>query len=496
MLLGIIMVIIIYLKKQQEIELKVTSIKLWQEVLADAEKIKISKVEEYLLLLLQIAIVIFMVMALAKPMIYGGAPRENVTIILDNSFSMQAVSSGKSHLELAKDKGRSYISGLGEKVVVTLITANDEMNLLLEGGSKREAIQSLEAVKPSNKPLNLKAMEGINPEFLSCKIFITNKKITDMEGIITVGEDLYNLGITDVKYDYYEHVVICSIRNYSTTSIEAKVSLRDESGREYLQRKIIKGNQEEDLLIALEAEPEVIKVSLDIEDMLQQDNQYVLGIGKDYKKEVLLIGDNYYMEKALESIRGINWKKSEEIEAGYDLYIIDKKHVYEIEKPTWYLKGEEILEAEEREGTKELRIRGYESAEETLYIENPFVLEEKKGFHPVIESEGKALAIIGVEGNRRIVYSSIDLSKTNLTMTPLFPIYVEEMLYHLLDESFLKNMEPINNPPKKFIVGEAVSIVSTEKSWIPVVIQPENIFIYLAMLLLFIEWKVYKNARY
>ncbi|AOY75879.1 vWA domain-containing protein [Clostridium formicaceticum] len=495
MLLTTIIVLIIYFKKQQEIELKVSSIKLWQEVLAEAEKIKISKVNQYLLLLLQLAIILLIVMALSRPIIYGGGQKESVTILLDNSFSMQAISQGNRHLDLAKEEGKEYIHGLSRDVVINLMTINESVSLLLEEGSKAQALAGIEAIVPSQKPLNIEAMETIKTSLLSNKIFITDKSIHEVEGVIKVGEDLYNLGIIDVKYDYYENMVICSIRNYGASEVEARLLITDEGGRKYRQRKVIEGKQKKDILIGLEMEPEILKVVLEIEDMLQQDNEFLLGVGKDYKKEVLLIGENDFIEKALKSIRGINWRKSDKMKEGYDLYIIGDHQKYETTKPVWYLKAEDFLGSEEKQGTEKLTIRGYETSAEMISIENPIALKEKEGFQRIIEAGEKPLTIAGIEENNKVIYSSMDLGKTNLPMTPFFPIYVEEMLYWLLDEDFSKNMEDVNNPPGDFMLGETDLYVSPQKSWVPAVMKPQNIFIYLAMLLLFIEWKVYKNVQ-
>jgi len=101
-------------------------------------KIKRIKLKQWLLLLLRIAIIIFLVMAFARPTVKSltvgnsSAAKTTAVIIIDNTFSMSVVTGNGSYLNRAKQIAKNLLSNFQE---------GDEIVLLSIGSLSQETIQ-------------------------------------------------------------------------------------------------------------------------------------------------------------------------------------------------------------------------------------------------------------------------------------------------------------------------------------------------------------------
>ena len=101
-------------------------------------KIKRIKLKQWLLLLLRIAIIIFLVMAFARPTVKNysvgnsSAAKTTAVIILDNTFSMSVVTENGSYLNQAKRIAKNLLNNFQD---------SDEIILLGVGNLSNEAAQ-------------------------------------------------------------------------------------------------------------------------------------------------------------------------------------------------------------------------------------------------------------------------------------------------------------------------------------------------------------------
>ncbi|HSH03648.1 MAG TPA: VWA domain-containing protein [Anaerolineae bacterium] len=146
LLLGLLAgpIILMYMLRLRRKEVLISSTFLWQELLRDQEaNAPWQKLRRNLLLLLQLLILAFLVLALARP--FWPVPSlisGNVVVLLDSSASMQATDVEPSRFEAARGEIDRIIGGLGGgdqmtliqvgKTPVVLAAATTERNLLRE----------------------------------------------------------------------------------------------------------------------------------------------------------------------------------------------------------------------------------------------------------------------------------------------------------------------------------------------------------------------------
>ena len=97
-------------------------------------KIKRIKLKQWLLLLLRIAIIIFLVMAFARPTVKSisignsSAAKTTAVIIIDNTFSMSVVTGNGSYLNHAKQIAKMLLNNFQDGDEITLLSVGNLSN--------------------------------------------------------------------------------------------------------------------------------------------------------------------------------------------------------------------------------------------------------------------------------------------------------------------------------------------------------------------------------
>lgn len=287
-------------------------------------------------------------------------------------------------------------------------------------------------------------------------------------------------------------------------------------------------------------------------DDLAADNRFILPVGKEYKKKILYIGENFYLKKALESIEDILVEQKDSLTGvphTYDAYIIEK----EIERadipvngPAWLLKPPQsllgdkssqplVLQAAESFFTKNLIQQGVQS-------EAIAFLREDMEHQGILEAEGKPVMVYHQKDGIKRIYSTIDMNKTNFVMLVDFPIFIHRLTEWLL-EGYERSYAPgdliypvedkklelwlgekklgdldrlplcleetgiytlkdqgekilsfVVNPPGQFVVGEGQPLQRGKEYGKQGVIPLVNMLILLALTFLAVEWEVYRRG--
>ncbi len=498
-------ILFIYLRKERDIEYEIPSIKLWNEVLKEIEGIKVSRINNYFLLIIQLLIGVLITIALSQPQIIRGKNFEELTIFLDCSFSMKGKEGNQAYFEKAKEEVKDYINTLDDETNINLVLMKDKWEVLLAEGNKRTVLQSLKSIECSNESLNLDKFNDYFNRFKGERLVVTNKDLNLENKTIKVGENFDNLGILNAKYDYYNENLIIRIKNYSSKEKEGLISLVSENGEKDIKKINLLPKEEKDLIMEISKDVELVSIHIENEDMLIEDNTYFMPIGDKYKKDILLIGDNFFIEKALDSIPKIKYTKSNTLadeDKDYDLYIIAKDILIpeEIrEKNIWYLVPESNLIEGKFQGTKEVFLEdGQLLQEEVLkevYISDVNYLKDIKNFYPILKVENKPIMVYGLDESSKKAYSAIDMEKSNLGFTPYFPILVDELVDWFLDGEYYTEGKYIN-PPDSFIKGE-IKINEENVNFLERkgIVSINKVLIVFAIIFLLVEWKVYSYAN-
>ena len=162
--LGIPILIFYMLKLRREAR-TVSSTMLWQQLLQDRQaNAPWQKLRRNLLMLLQLLLLFLLVLALARP--YSEVSRQfqgNVIVLLDASASMQATDTARSSIaanrfDLARDRARQIIDGLGPNDTLTLIAVGDTPHVLASLTNDKSVLrQALAAAVVTNTQADWKA---------------------------------------------------------------------------------------------------------------------------------------------------------------------------------------------------------------------------------------------------------------------------------------------------------------------------------------------------
>ena len=156
-LLALIPLIILYFLKLRRPKLEVPSLALWQSVVNDQRvNSPFQKFRRNLLLWLQILALCLLVLALMQPFLQADAEvAEYKPLLIDCSASMSATDevTGKTRLELVKDKVREQIDNLTGDQRIALFSFSNTGRRLTEFSNDRRALtKALDALQPTDLP--------------------------------------------------------------------------------------------------------------------------------------------------------------------------------------------------------------------------------------------------------------------------------------------------------------------------------------------------------
>ncbi|MBI1310001.1 VWA domain-containing protein [bacterium] len=159
-LLLLIPLIIFYFLKLRRPRVEIASLALWQSVVNDQRvNSPFQKFRRNILLWLQMALLILLVLAAMQPFFVGGSARSRyLPVLIDCSASMAATDAetGKSRLDLAKQRVREVVENLLPDQRVSLIAMHSTAQRLTEfTDNKRILLDALDQLKIRDLPSRL-----------------------------------------------------------------------------------------------------------------------------------------------------------------------------------------------------------------------------------------------------------------------------------------------------------------------------------------------------
>jgi hypothetical protein len=148
-------ILILYMLKLRRRDVLVSSTLLWQRLLRDREaNAPWQRLRRNLLLLLQLLILAFLTLALARPFVPAPAVVSgSVVVLLDASASMQATDVEPTRFEAARRAAQGIVAGLRAGDVATIIAVGPQPQVLASATSDRVLLRrALEGAAPTNGP--------------------------------------------------------------------------------------------------------------------------------------------------------------------------------------------------------------------------------------------------------------------------------------------------------------------------------------------------------
>jgi|GEM_PF-2821934 len=148
---------LLYFLKLRRRRVKVPTTLLWQKSVEDLQvNTPFQKFKNNILFWLQLLAVCLLLLALARPLISGGASNaDRVAIVIDTSASMNATDLGSPRLDVAKRKALALIDSL-EAVPISVIRFHDEASILADFTTDRVQVRrAIQSIQPTDRGSNL-----------------------------------------------------------------------------------------------------------------------------------------------------------------------------------------------------------------------------------------------------------------------------------------------------------------------------------------------------
>jgi len=298
-------------------------------------KIKRIKFKQWLLLLLRIAIIIFLVMAFARPTVKNftvgnsSAAKTTAVIIIDNTFSMSVVTGNGSYLNHAKQIAKNLLSNFqdgDEIVLLSLGTLSNEM--IQPTTNTRQLTKQIDELEISDvsRTLNesiVKAAQvlyqsnNFNKEIYLLtdlqkgRIYNSSNELSNLSSIFNSNVRLYqidlsekesvNLGIEEIKSNnqIFEKGKTVSfdvtVKNYSKQPVNNSVASLFVNGKRSAQQSVNLAAGESKIIpfetTLLDTGLVEIYAELEDDDILQ-DNKRFFSVYVPDKISVLFLTDN------------------------------------------------------------------------------------------------------------------------------------------------------------------------------------------------------------
>ncbi|MCG8403416.1 MAG: VWA domain-containing protein [Firmicutes bacterium] len=445
--LALPLIVILHLRKQQLMEKDVSSLILWDQVIREAQGVKTRRINRYLLLLLQLLIGALVVAALARPVLTAPFGGGEITVALDCSLSMQAAEGAGTRLQTAREELTDYLAALPDDVRVNLVLLQKKSRLALEQAPKKEVMEAVAHTTGTSEALDLEMAAGLLDTCPTPRVVFTDKELPLGDRRVMVGGVSDNLGITGGAYDYYSHTVLCRVKNYGPHSRTAVLGLEDRQARRDVQRVDIPAGREVDVTWpGPEPGAQLLRVTILNQDALPADNSFLLPVGEEFKKKVLVVGGDGYLQNALSSLPWINLTITQgwdEAQGEYDLYIMGREPPAGLlpgGAGAWWLSPPAEMLAGRINGPAALEVSPGPLARDLDLREARAVgcpaLKPRAGHRVALTAAGQPVITKsypagpennGVKGGRQ-VFSTLNGENTNLPRLPAYPILVENIL--------------------------------------------------------------------
>ncbi len=463
-------IVLFYFMKLRRKEIPVSSSFLWRKSISDAKVDSFfQKLRMNILLLLQILFIALMACALARP--YFKSLKNlppTLIFILDSSASMSTKEAHKSRFETAKEKILSYAEGARKGTSYALITATTKARMEMPFTPDVQVMRStLGGLEPGDTGTSLEPALLLAASLLKshpdARIFLFSDGGGDFPRIWPryssviqyepIGSARRNVGI--IAFDVKEMEkrgnwqVFATVKNFSDEVESTIFSLSLGNVLKEARELTLPPLEEKSYIFQIATEKGgVLEAHLDIRDSLMADNKVFAVIPEARTREIVLIpGGNPFLEKLLsllptykitrlsrpESLKTVKtpdlviWEstKVSSIPAGTHLF-------FNCSLPSGLLEQKGIIK-------NPLQISWDRNHPVTRFLDfsTLSIAETQKLIIPpwgkvLVKSESCDLVVLLEKGTHRSIAVAFDPYRSDIFLSPVFPIFVCNALNYLL----------------------------------------------------------------
>ena len=517
-LIGIPVLILIYIIKNKYTEQVVSSTYLWN--LSEKflkKRLPINKLVGIISLILQILAVLFISVAVSRPVFIIPDSANDYCFVLDCSGSMNMQENGRTRLEAAKSEIAEVIDESKKGSIYTLVAVGDSTEVVFEAvDSKERALLLLNGIEQAYTSNAFTDAVGVAQRYFnnnpSVKTYLfTDKTFEENRNVqvINVAKPQDNYAVSSVGYAFGAdgrltvHGKVTSYESAAELTVKLHVVYDVSDGisgtAEYSQKVEVQKLEAVDFTFVCEQTGfRYVEASVSESDALALDNKVtVFNIEYENSYTALLVSDSpFYIYAALLSsgnarVEVISTEKFNADYSGYDLYIFDSYSPEALPRDgaVWFFNpqtsvaesGFTVQDEVELAAGREL---DYTSSSSTfaktlmrdIVKDKVYVAKYKKcglyrNFTTVLSCDGNPMVFTGTNayGNREVVFA-FDLHFSN------FPLLAD---YATLSGNLLGYTFPTVIENASYYCGETLLINVTANCDSIRVDSPLNKIVYL-----------------
>ncbi|WP_421378226.1 vWA domain-containing protein [Bacillus salacetis] len=468
-LAGFLAVLILfYLFRKEFIEKEISSTLLWDRLIQEWKANRWwRKLQRHLLLLLQILIVCFLILALAQPILSGkGISGSHVVAVIDTSASMQASEGQSTRFEVAKADVMEIIDSLGSGQKMSLLAGGKTPELIFSGELEKQKMRNaVNDLTPSYQEDSMAQAAGYASSLVPegegeihlftdslAKEELADVPVSNKLVVHNIGEQRNNLSLRSFGVAQTESSMtgVVTIANESKENRTISVAIK---GQEEVVKKSIQVKAGGTELLYVDGLPDsdYYEAVIEEEDAYDADNRVSAFAGGQAETAVYLAGDiNPFLEKVL-PLLGFEPVILSENETGEWQYPEEQKGLYivsGVEEEKWP-SGPKLVLSPAEGGS--FAVKGKTETEEKLSVEasSPllrYVDMEKvylqyrfpyknTNLETVVSSGDDPIISKGSHEGSPLVLLGFDLQDSDWPLQPGFPIFIKNALEFLQQEN-------------------------------------------------------------
>ncbi|MGV8982535.1 vWA domain-containing protein [Clostridium sp.] len=485
--------ILMYILKQKFEEREISSLYLWHQVLLDTDAAEpFQRFRRNILFFLQLLILLLVIFSLTKPFIlWQNKNFENVVMVIDTTGSMSALSEKDSRLDQAKKSATSTVNSLASGSKMTIISSGKNSRVEVSGSTDKSAtIKKIKEIKASNSEGNIddvnSLVKAICKEYKSYKVIFFTDRAVNLNGVNGEVVDLATKK-NNMSLDYIAHSqmekglkVMVRVTNHGDADNKIELCLYGEDRLVAYKDLNIKASETQTVYFDnVPQNNKYIYGEISEKDALMEDNSIYSIVKQSNAGRILLCTDeNVFLEKAITTLKDIELFKSassENITEDFDLYIFDGKVPKVLPKKGSILfinpdKSNEFFKVSKEVdgGTASViphAITRYMGNDDFI-ISKFSQIETPYWGNPLLKVGEKQVSFVGVKKDQKIGVLGFDLHDTDLPLTTEFPIFINNLISHLIDRD--------TNMVNKYNCGEPVNIIPLPQAEKINVITPDK----------------------
>jgi Ca-activated chloride channel family protein len=467
--------IIFYLLKVRRHEQEVSSTFLWEQLHRDLvahepwQRLKVT-----MLLILQVLLMALVTFGLARPFFTANAQAsDNVVLLLDASASMQATDVKPNRFEAARNAAKDIVGRLSDDASGTIVRVKDHPDILVQGGTKNQLLDSLNHAAVTSGSTNMKeALQlalSLNKGKSRSQIFIISDgafpAVKDVQAgdaeihFVPIGSSGENQGITTLSArpdpaDPRHQQVFVRVQNFGTApatnllSLYADGKLADSADLQLPARDSSGPGTVEHVFDSVPQGTKAVEARLRDTGQFSADKNAWLVLNQSTAFKVLLVTqNNLFLEKAINLLPNVEVFKTDPRRytgidpSQYSVFVFDGFLPQDLPNgnmllvnppPTDWLNISSDL-------IPRPKITSFEDSDPLLsYVQfGDIQLSRTKDVEPppwatvLAQSGSHPLLLAGNNAGRKMVILPFDLHWSNFGLLSGFPIFISNVMTYL-----------------------------------------------------------------